>query len=200
DTARTSDPVTRQRQRLEIELARATASITAMIEAFSEQLLTIDELRDRMPHLRAREASLRGQIDALDAQAADRDAYLKLADDLEGFLTQLNGTAATASQSADPAPAAVSTNRTPIRRVTIARVIYCVGGVMTPPCGVPSSVGENPFPASNTPAFSQAAITGLPGKPPGIDSRWSWLMPSNAPARSASRIRTRPPLPRRVLN
>src|ERR1039457_28085 len=97
DTARTSDPVTRQRQRLEIELARATASITAMIEAFSEQLLTIDELRDRMPHLRAREASLRGQIDALDAQAADRDAYLKLADDLEGFLTQLNGTAATAA-------------------------------------------------------------------------------------------------------
>src|ERR1035437_4018314 len=97
DTARTSDPVIRQRQRLEIELARATASITAMIEAFSEQLLTIDELRDRMPHLRAREASLRGQIDALDAQAADRDAYLKLADDLEGFLTQLNGTAATAA-------------------------------------------------------------------------------------------------------
>src|ERR1019366_48147 len=39
---------------------------------------------------------------------------------------------ATASQSADPAPAAVSTNRTPIRRVTIARVIYCVGGVISP--------------------------------------------------------------------
>jgi site-specific DNA recombinase len=97
DTARTSDPVTRQRQRLELELARATASITAMIGAFSEQLLTIDELRDRMPHLRATKASLRQQIDALDAQAADRDAYLKLADDLEGFLTQLTGTAATAA-------------------------------------------------------------------------------------------------------
>ena len=63
----------------------------------SEQLITIDELRARMPHLRAREASLRGQIDALDAQAADRDAYLKLADDLEGFLAQLRGSAATAS-------------------------------------------------------------------------------------------------------
>ena len=68
-----------------------------MIEAFSEQLITIDELRARMPHLRARETSLRGQIDALDAQAADRDAYLTLANDLEGFLAQLRGNAATAT-------------------------------------------------------------------------------------------------------
>ena len=50
-----------------------------------------------MPHLRARETGLRGQLDALDAQAADRDAYLKLADDLEGFLAQLRGNAAIAT-------------------------------------------------------------------------------------------------------
>ena len=95
--ARTSDPVTSHRKRLQAALAKATASITAMIEAFSEQLVTIDELRARMPHLRARETGLRGQLDALDAQAADRDAYLKLADDLEGFLAQLRGNAATAT-------------------------------------------------------------------------------------------------------
>src|SRR5438067_7912331 len=97
DAARTADPATRQRNRLELELAKAATSITAMIEAFSEQLLTIDELRAKMPHLRARQANLRGQLDALDAQAADRDAYLKLADDLEGFLAQLRGNAATAT-------------------------------------------------------------------------------------------------------
>jgi Recombinase/Recombinase zinc beta ribbon domain len=97
EQARTSDPVTSQRTRLQAALAKATASVTAMIEAFSEQLITIDELRARMPHLRAREANLRGQIDALDAQAADRDACLKLAGDLEGFLAQLRGNAATAT-------------------------------------------------------------------------------------------------------
>ena len=97
EAARTSDPVTSQRKRLQAALAKATASITAMIEAFSEQLVTIDELRARMPHLRARETGLRGQLDALDAQAADRDAYLKLAGDLEGFLAQLRGNAATAT-------------------------------------------------------------------------------------------------------
>ena len=97
EQARTADPATRQRKQLELALAKAAASITAMIEAYSEQLITIDELRARMPHLRARETNLRGQIDALDAQAADRDAYLKLADDLEGFLAQLRGNAATAT-------------------------------------------------------------------------------------------------------
>ena len=97
EQARASDPVTSQRKRLETALAKATASINAMIEALSEQLITIDELRARMPHLRAREANLRGQIDALNAQAADRDAYLKLADDIEGFLARLRGSAATAS-------------------------------------------------------------------------------------------------------
>jgi site-specific DNA recombinase len=97
DAARTADPATRQRNQLQAALAKATASVTAMIEAFSEQLITIDELRARMPHLRARETSLRSQLGALDAQTADRDAYLTLADDLESFLAQLRGNAATAT-------------------------------------------------------------------------------------------------------
>ena len=96
ERARTSDPATRQRSRLETALAKATTSITRMIEAFQEQLISLDELRSRMPDLRARESNLRGQLDALEAQLADRDAYLKLADDLEGFLTQLREKAASA--------------------------------------------------------------------------------------------------------
>jgi site-specific DNA recombinase len=97
ERARTSDPVTRKRGQLEQSLAKTTASIAAMITAFSEQLLTIDELRARMPGLRARETGLKDQITALDAQAADRDAYLRLADDLEGFLARLRQNSATAT-------------------------------------------------------------------------------------------------------
>ena len=97
EQARTADPATRQRNQLELALAKASTGITAMIEAYAEQLITIDELRARMPRLRARETSLRGQIGALDAQLADRDACLKLAGDLEGFLAQLRGNAATAT-------------------------------------------------------------------------------------------------------
>jgi site-specific DNA recombinase len=96
EAARTSDPIVKQRKGLEIALAKASASITRMIEAFAEGLITIDELRGRMPDLRARQASLRGQIDALDAQRADREVYLRLAEDLEGFLARLRDRADTA--------------------------------------------------------------------------------------------------------
>jgi site-specific DNA recombinase len=99
DQARTCDPVIKQRKRLETALAQASASISRMIEALTEGLITIDELRSRMPDLRARQAGLRRQLDALDAQLADREVYLKLADDLEGFLAQLRKRADTASVS-----------------------------------------------------------------------------------------------------
>jgi site-specific DNA recombinase len=73
ESARTSDPAAKERTRLETALAKASTSITRMIEAFGEQLITIDELRARMPELRARETNLRNQIDALDSQLADRE-------------------------------------------------------------------------------------------------------------------------------
>src|SRR6266568_5021264 len=73
-------------------------------------------------------------------------------------------------------------------------------GEITPPCGVPTSVGENPRPASKIPAFNQPATIRLAGKSPIVLSRCSWSMLSNAPARSASRIHTRLDLPRRALN
>jgi len=53
ERARTSDPVTRKRGQLEQSLAKTTASISSMVTAFSEQLITIDELRARLPDLRA---------------------------------------------------------------------------------------------------------------------------------------------------
>ena len=95
NAARTADPVLQQRQRLAEALTRATAAVNRMISAYQEELITIDELRTRLPDLRAREASLRSQMQALDAQSADQQVYLKLADDLDTFLTGLRTTAAT---------------------------------------------------------------------------------------------------------
>jgi site-specific DNA recombinase len=95
--ARAADPVARQRTQLENALATAAGGVARMIEAFGEQLITIDELRARMPDLRARETNLRNQINALDAQLADREAYLALAADLHGFLTQLHARAETST-------------------------------------------------------------------------------------------------------
>ena len=97
EQVRTVDPATAQRQRLDAGLAKATTAITRLIGAYQEELISLDELRTRMPELRARQSSLHHQIDALDSQLADREVYLKLADNLEDFLTGLRGKAATAT-------------------------------------------------------------------------------------------------------
>ena len=95
--ARSCDPVVKQRTALELALAKTRASITRMIEAYQEQLVTLDELRTRMPDLRARETNLRHQIHALDTQLADQDTYLKLAENLQDFLARLRTSAQDAS-------------------------------------------------------------------------------------------------------
>jgi hypothetical protein len=86
-----------QRQRLDTGLTKATEAIKRLIGAYPEQLITLDELRSRMLELRNREAGLRQQIEALNAQLADREIYLTLADNVENFLTGLNNKAATTS-------------------------------------------------------------------------------------------------------
>jgi hypothetical protein len=135
-------------------------AITRMIEAFGEQLITIDELRSRMPDLRARETNLRNQIEALDAQLADRQAYLTLASDLERFLTRLHTNAETSGveerqrvlrllvkdiligpdkitirhriPSGNAPPTTPNTPTAPTRRVTISHITQCFGGVIGP--------------------------------------------------------------------
>ncbi len=172
-------------------LAKARSGIAAMIEAFGEHLITIDELRSRMPDLRARETNLRNQIEALDAQLADRHAYLALAADLHGFLTQLSTNAETATtyerhrvmkllvKDVLIGPEKITIrHRIPIRERTGDSTPsadntdqegeHCqpCWGLLTPPWGVPSSAGANPLPASITPAFSQSRTMSLAGKDP----------------------------------
>jgi site-specific DNA recombinase len=96
---RTADPTTAQQQRLTQALSKASAAITRLIKAYQEELISFDELRERMPELRARETNLRSQLDALTAQLTDRDAYLKLATNLEDFLTRLRTNTALATVS-----------------------------------------------------------------------------------------------------
>jgi len=86
---RTEHPAARRREAIERDLTRATGAIERLIEAYQEQLISLEELRARMPALRKRQSTLRAQLDALDAELHDAESYLKLADTLEGFLGRL---------------------------------------------------------------------------------------------------------------
>jgi site-specific DNA recombinase len=86
---RTEHPAARRRETLERDITRTEAAIARLIEAYQEQLVSLDELRARTPELRKRQTTLRAQLDALDAELHDAATYLQLADTLEGFLGRL---------------------------------------------------------------------------------------------------------------
>jgi site-specific DNA recombinase len=94
---RAANPATATKARLEREQARTATAISRLLEAYQEQLLSLDELRSRMPALRAKQHTLAAQLDALQAQLVDQQTTLKLAEDLEGFLGRLRDSATTAS-------------------------------------------------------------------------------------------------------
>jgi site-specific DNA recombinase len=92
-----ANPTTATKTRLQREQTRTATAISRLVEAYQEQLLSLAELRERMPALRAKEQTLRDQLDALEAELVDQETYLKLAETLEGFLARLRGKADTAS-------------------------------------------------------------------------------------------------------
>ena len=60
-------------------------------------LLSIDQLRERMPALRQREQTLRAELQAIADQTNDRAAFLRLAETLTAFLARLRYAAETLS-------------------------------------------------------------------------------------------------------
>ena len=88
--AQHDNPGTLRAEALEHQLTHTRTAKTRLIEAYQEQLITLDELRERMPVLRKREQTTAAQLDALSADLRDTEAYLRLAENLEGFLSRLD--------------------------------------------------------------------------------------------------------------
>lgn len=93
DALRSEHPAARRADALQRDLTRAQAATGRLIEAYQEQLITLDELRARMPDLRKRENTLAAQLDALTTELHDAETYLKLADTLDGVRARLDQTA-----------------------------------------------------------------------------------------------------------
>ncbi len=89
----TTSPVVVESMRLEAELRRVRTAMDRLLDAYQNDLLSLDELRSRMPDLRRRESMTRSDLDALKDRALDREKYLKLAETLESFLIRLHDAA-----------------------------------------------------------------------------------------------------------
>jgi site-specific DNA recombinase len=95
--ARTSDPTRKREQNLQRELTHVGKGIERLLTAYQEGLLSLEQLRERMPMLRRREQALRAELQAIADQANDRAAFLRLAETLKAFLTRLRTAAETLS-------------------------------------------------------------------------------------------------------
>ncbi len=144
--------------------------------------MSIEQLRERMPGLRQREQALRAELQAIADQANDRAAFLRLAENLTAFLTRLRGAADTLSiterqrivrlivkdvligDDTITIRHSISVQQQDLRQAPICRqagltvvITFCVRGVITPPWGVPLSVGSRK-PSARTPDFKNCAI------------------------------------------
>jgi site-specific DNA recombinase len=97
EAARLSNPTKKREQSLQRELTHVGKGIERLLSAYQEALISIEQLRERMPALRQREQTLRAELQAITDQANDRATFLRLAETLTAFLTRLRGAADTLS-------------------------------------------------------------------------------------------------------
>lgn len=94
---RQSSATQQQEDQLRREVARYQKAVARLIEAYQEELISLGELRARIPELRSRENAASAQLESLQDQLTSREAYLKLAENLESFLSRLEERAQTLS-------------------------------------------------------------------------------------------------------
>jgi site-specific DNA recombinase len=91
--AREVDPSKRRAEALRRDLVRIRKSIDRLLTAYQEGLLSLDELRERMPNLRRREQADNAELQATVDQSFERAACLRLAETLTTFLARLRSSA-----------------------------------------------------------------------------------------------------------
>ena len=95
EAARAAEPTQRRQEALHHELTRIDNSMERILTAYQEDLLSLEELRRRMPYLRARQQNARAELQAILDQTADKMSLLRLAETLTAFLQRLRESAAT---------------------------------------------------------------------------------------------------------
>ena len=88
-----SSPTKRRKEAIEKEIIRVDKSIEKLLDAYQEGLIRLEELRKRMPGLRRRQGTLNSELNSLEAATANQKGFLRLAENLEDFLTRMRETA-----------------------------------------------------------------------------------------------------------
>src|SRR5580692_5418136 len=89
ETARSADPLRKREEDLRREQARVETSGERLVTAYQEGLVTLAQLRLRMPALQKQTQAVESELQSLQMAAVDQAKYLKLAESLAGFRSKL---------------------------------------------------------------------------------------------------------------
>ncbi len=89
EAAQKADPLRNHEEELRREQARVEKSSERLVTAYQEGLLTLTQLRQRMPPLQKQTQAVESELQSLKMAAVDEARYLQLAESLAGFRTKL---------------------------------------------------------------------------------------------------------------
>jgi site-specific DNA recombinase len=89
EAARNADPLRKREQALRHQQTRIQNHIDRMVTAYQEELITLAELRQRMPNLRKQEHAVESELRSLEMASEDQSRFLRLAETLSEFRGKL---------------------------------------------------------------------------------------------------------------
>jgi site-specific DNA recombinase len=93
--ARNADPLRKREETLRREQARLEKCCDRLISAYQEGLVTLPQLRHRMPELRKQAQAIESELQSLEMATLDQAKYLQLAETLATFRSRLRARAET---------------------------------------------------------------------------------------------------------
>ena len=91
--ARVADPLRRREQSLRQQQVRLQNRIERLLTAYQEELLSLEQLRQRMPALRKQQQAVDAELQSLALAAADQSRYLRVTETLADFCAKLRARA-----------------------------------------------------------------------------------------------------------
>jgi site-specific DNA recombinase len=89
EAAQKADPLRKREEELRREQARVEKSSERLVTAYQEGLLTLSQLRQRMPTLQKQTQAVESELQSLKVATVDEARYLQLAESLSGFRSKL---------------------------------------------------------------------------------------------------------------
>ena len=95
EDARNTDPLRRRFDSLQREQVRLANRMERLVTAYQEDLLSLEELRHRIPQLRKQEHAVQSELESLETAATNQTRYLRLVDGLADFRGRIRARADT---------------------------------------------------------------------------------------------------------